>query len=217
MIKLVVIDFDDTLAMTEESCFVLENYIAGKMGFAPMNRATHRKNWGTPIRKAITERFPGIDAEVFMELHRQVWDGFVEAGKMDLIVPANIEALCRIKESGKKMAILTSRVLHEVRHLLDENHRINSFVDKVYHADNLEHLKPDPRAFKQCFADFNVIPEEAAYIGDSVSDGLAAKGAGMHFIVSLESGLRTKNDFEKIKVDYFANRFPEIVDYITNN
>lgn len=44
MIKLVIIDFDDTLCLTEKACFKMENYVAQKMGFAPINREAHIKN-----------------------------------------------------------------------------------------------------------------------------------------------------------------------------
>lgn len=66
MIKLVALDFDDTLAMTEEATFQMENETARRMGYPPMTREAHKKNWGKPLEEAIVERFPGINPEEFM-------------------------------------------------------------------------------------------------------------------------------------------------------
>ncbi|MDP2637710.1 MAG: HAD family hydrolase [Candidatus Levybacteria bacterium] len=217
MIKLVIIDFDDTLSLTEEAFFKIENHIAEKLGFAPMTREAHQKNWGRPVKKAILERIPGIDADKFMQMHKEVLPGFVEKGEVDAISDKNIEVLKKLKSDGKRLAILTSRSFHEAEHLLDENHHLNKFIEKIYHADNSKYLKPDPRAFDLAIQDFNVKPEETIYIGDSVSDGISAKGAEIHFIALLESGLRTKEDFKSIPVDYFAKTFHQILSYIEKN
>ena len=61
---------------------------------------------------------------------------------------------------------------------------------------------------------FNVKPIEVVYVGDSLGDANAAKKAGMHFIAVLESGIRTKNDFKQFPVDFFANKFTDILKYI---
>lgn len=217
MIELVVIDFDDTLSLTEESCFKIENHIAQNLGFPPMTREIHQKNWGKALKEAIIERIPGIDPDQFMEMHRQVFPDFLEKGKADVIGGKNIETLKKLKESGKHLAILTSRTLQEVEHLLDENHHINKYIEKIYHMDNNNFHKPDPRVFNMVLKNFSKQPENCVYIGDSVTDAIAAKGAGLHFIAVLESGLRTKKDFKEQPVDFFAKKFSDIIPYILEN
>jgi phosphoglycolate phosphatase-like HAD superfamily hydrolase len=214
MIKLVIIDFDDTLSLTEEAFFHIENHIAREMGCAAMTRNAHQKNWGVPIQKAIVERIPGINPDVFLQKLGESLPEFAASGKVDGITDINIETLKKLKNKEKHLAILTSRTIKEIKHLLDENHHINRWIEKIYHADNSDYLKPDPRSFRQCLVDFKIAPNEAVYIGDSVSDGISAKGAGLHFIASLESGLRSKEDFRSVSVDFFANSFSEINDYI---
>lgn len=217
MIKLIIIDFDDTLSLTEETYFHIENHVAQKMGFKPMTREVHQKNWGVPIKRAIIERIPGIDANRFMEIHSQVLPGFLEEGEVDTVSEENIETLKKIKKLGRHLTILTSRTFNEVKHLLDDNHHMNKYIEKIYYMDTMEFHKPDPRAFSQPLKDFSVSPKEALYIGDSLSDGISAKGAGAHFIALLESGLRSKEDFKDIQVDFFAQKFTDIIDYINKN
>lgn len=217
MIKLVIIDFDDTLSLTEEAFFKIENLIAEKLGFLPMTRDAHQKNWGKPVKEAILERIPGIDPEEFMKTHKEVFPEFLREGKADIISEKNIDTLKKLKSMGKSLAILTSRTFQEAEHLIDKNHHLNKWIKKIYHTDNSKYLKPDPRVFDQILENFNVKTEEAVYIGDSLGDGMSAKGAGIHFIALLESGLRTKEYFKSVPVDYFAKTFPKILPYIEKN
>ena len=214
MIKLVIVDFDDTLSLTEESCFNFENYVAEKMGFPPMTREFHQKNWGKPLRGAIVERIPGIDSDKFMELVKELLPDFVDRNAIDNISPANRDTLKIIKESGRSLAILTSRSRNEIAHLMDEKYHLHKLIERFYHYDNVDFPKPDPRVFDEVLKYFDVVPDEALYIGDTVNDGVCAKGAGLHFIALLESGLRKREDFHSIQVDFFANTFPDIVNYI---
>lgn len=217
MIKLVIIDFDDTLCLTEEATFLIENETAKLLGFPPMTRDAHRKNWGKPLEQAITERIPGIDAAHFMEQVEVVHQQYVNEGKIDIVSQANLNFLDDLINSDKKLAILTSRSLQEVKHLLDKNHPLNSRLEKFYHKDNLEYLKPDPRVFDQVLRDFSLQANEAVYLGDSVGDASSAKNAGLHFIAVLESGLRTKDDFQSVPVDFFATTLTEAKSYILNH
>lgn len=214
MIKLVILDFDDTLCLTEEACFDLENKVAGEMGFAPMSRETHKSNWGMLLETAITQRIPGINSEAFMQRLVVVMDEYAEKEELDPITEENLTVLDTLRNEGKKIAILTSRTFSEARHLLHENHPLSSRIEMFYHKDNTDYLKPDPRVFDKALSHFNVLPEEAVYVGDSVGDGVAAKGAGLHFIALLESKIRTKEDFKDLSVDFFAQKFSDILPYI---
>ena len=123
----------------------------------------------------------------------------------------------KLKKAGRRLAILTSRSFSEIRHLLRKSHPLSSRVEKFYYIDNSEYLKPDPRAFGQILKHFKAKPEESIYVGDAVSDAAAARGAGLSFIAILESGLRTKKDFNKVKVDLFVKKFKDIVPFILQN
>lgn len=217
MIKLVITDFDDVLSLTEEACFKIENHIAKKLGFPPMTRKNHQKNWGKPVKEAILERIPGIDPEAFMNTLKEDLPKFVQEGKIDVVSDENINALKKLKNDGKRLAILTNRSFHEIKHLLDESHHLSKWIEKIYHINNSRYLKPNPKVFDQILEDFNTKPHEAIYIGDSLGDAICAKGANIHFIALLESGLRTKEDFKSVHVDFFAQTFPEILSYIEKN
>ena len=214
MIKSVIFDFDDTLCLTEENIFHLENAIAVKMGYQPMTREVHLANWGTPLEKAIQQRIPGVDAKEFMRLI-DIWTPiFVREGRLDAITLENLHVLDTLKSHGKRLGIVTSRTLLEARHLLHEDHPLTSRLESFYHKDNSDFLKPDHRVFDKILFDLNSSPEQTVYVGDAITDAKAAKEAGLHFIALMESGIRTRDDFADYDVDLFANKLTEVIPYV---
>jgi phosphoglycolate phosphatase len=209
MIKLVIIDFDDTLCMTEEACFQLENEVASKMGFPTMTRDSHKKNWGKPLETAILERIPGINSDNFMSILTALLPSYVKKGKLDIITQNNLLTLDNLLRNGFLLAILTSRTRSEVKHLINKNHPLQSYIHSFYYKENSFFRKPDPRVFQKILKKFHIKPPEAVYVGDTLSDEVCAKDAELYFIASLESGLKSKTDFDR-RVDYFINKFSEL-------
>lgn len=217
MIKVVILDFDDTLCLTEKACFILENKIAGEMGFPPMTRKTHQKNWGKFLGDAIVERIPGINPVEFVKRQEAYFEKYMSRSGFDTISDSNLEVLDKLKNAGKKLAILTNRSFVEAKHLMHEDHPLTKRLDFFYHKDILDYHKPDPRAFNQALKYFDIKPSQVVYVGDSLGDANAAKKAGMHFIAVMESGIRKKEDFKEYRVDLFAPKFTDITDYILSN
>lgn len=213
VIKLVILDIDDTLCLTEQVSFETENRIAVKMGFTPMTREMHLKNWGKRIHEAIMERIPGIDVVEFMDRFIKENEKLVKQGRLDNLSQSTIKTLALLKNMGKTMAIVTSRTHGEVKHFLSKSHIIQSYVTDFFYDGNLQYLKPDPRVFHEILSKFKIRPHEAVYIGDSVTDAKCAKEANLHFIAVLEGRIRVKDDFNGIGVDFFANTFSDIASY----
>lgn len=210
MIKALILDFDDTLCLTEEACFNLENLVLNKMNRDPMSRQIHKDTWGQPIYDAIQLRSPGIDVEEFFKLMPSVHNEFISKGHIDIVTDENLATLDRLIEAGIQLMILTSRTEVEVHHLLDPEHHLASRIASFYHKDNMKYHKPDPRAFEVIDQRSSLNPRECVYVGDSPSDAVSAKGAGLYFIATLESGLRTEDDFTGTPVDVFISKFTEL-------
>lgn len=214
MIEAVVVDLDDTLCLTEAACFEMENEILTKMGRAPMSRSIHVSTWGRPLYDAILERSPGVDLDEFKKLYAPIINKYTQNGKLDAIPPENLIALDQLIALGKLVMILTSRTHDELRHLLEPDHLLAERVKAFYYRDNMQFHKPDPRAFDELLSDHNLSTTNAVYIGDNVSDAIAAKEAGLHFVASLEGRLRTRVDFAHLPVDAFIDTFPEVVEVV---
>jgi len=213
-IKLVLIDFDDTLCLTEKGCLILENDVAKQLGYKPMTRKHHLLSWGKPIEEAVPERFPGANINEFLKILYNKVPEYVEKQIIDDVSQVSLDMLRMLKNRNKKLAILTSRQLEEITHLIKPNHKLSNIIDKFYYKGIGKYSKPDPRVFDQTLKDFNVKISEVVYIGDTVSDALCAKSAGIKFIACMESGIRKKNDFKGIAVDNFVNKFSDVIKFI---
>ena len=211
MIKAVILDFDDTLCLTEEACFSMENEALQSMGRPVMPREVHKANWGKPLFVAIQERSPGIDIDAFRQAYEPINIRYAAEGLLDKIPEENYEVMDELITMGKQLVVLTSREHGELKHLLEPDHLLASRVATFYYKDNMQFHKPDPRAFAHIEHEHGWKPEECVYVGDSVSDAMAANGAGLRLIISLQSGLRDRGEFADYQVDKFIGMFPEIV------
>lgn len=211
MIEAIVIDFDDTLCLTEAACFDMENETLVAMGRTPMPRDLHVSTWGQPLFDAITVRSPGIEVEAFKAAYHPIIAEYTKSGKLDTVPQANYKALDKLTAMGKMLLVLTSRTHGELKHLLEPDHMLASTIKAFYYKDNMQYHKPDPRAFDELLTDNGLLAENCVYVGDSVSDAVASKEAGLKFVASLESGLRQKSDFMPEQVDAFIYTFPDIV------
>jgi phosphoglycolate phosphatase len=214
MIKAAILDLDDTLCLTEEACFYMENEVLSELGRPPMSREIHQSTWGRPLFEVIKERSPGVDVEAFRGVYVPTIKRYTDTGKLDAVPEANLKALEELAKLGMALLILTSREHSEIEHILHPTHILARHIETFYYKDNMQYHKPDPRAFQHIEREHGWEPEECVYVGDSTSDAAAAKGAGLHFIASLESGLRTKADFNNYTVDAFIYKFPEVVDVV---
>lgn len=196
MIKAVILDLDDTTFMTEAACFNLENDVLSAMGRMPMSREVHLQTWGRPLFDAIRDRSPGVDVEEFRRAYEPLINHYVANGMLDVVPPETLAAIDEMRSGlNKAVLALTSREESELRHILVADHPLRLRLEEIYHKDNMQYHKPDPRAFEHIERNHGWRPDECVYVGDSTSDAEAAKGAGLHFVASLESGLRTKDDF----------------------
>ncbi|MFB4278251.1 HAD family hydrolase [Nonomuraea sp. MTCD27] len=214
MIRAVVIDVDDTLCLTEEVCFELENDVLARIGGGPMSRAAHVATWGLPLLEAMPRRSPGVDLDAFTAAYGDVLREYVTAGRLDVVVPENLRALDELAAAGRSLMLLTSRTEAEMAHLMAPDHVLGGRLDAVYHAGNMRFAKPDPRAFDELLAATGLEPRQCLYVGDSPGDAQAANGAGLRFIACMQSGLRRRADFDPYHVDAFIDAFPEMVDAV---
>ncbi|BCJ39525.1 hypothetical protein GCM10010168_62270 [Actinoplanes ianthinogenes] len=214
MIRAVIVDFDDTLCMTEAASFDLENEVLAQMGRPPMSREVHLATWGEKLLDAMPHRSPGLDLDRFAELFPILNQKYLADGRLDVIPPENLRALDRLVLSGRTVTLLTSRTGPEVAHLLEPDHLLASRVTGAYHQDNTRFHKPDPRVFDELLAETGLRPEQCVYVGDSPGDAVAAGGAGIRFVACLQSGVRRLDDFDPRHVTATVDTFPEIVPVI---
>jgi HAD superfamily hydrolase (TIGR01509 family) len=214
VLEAVVLDVDDTLCLTEAVCFQMENETLRSLGRAEMSRAVHQRTWGMPLLPAMQIRSPGVDPEAFQLEYQPLLESYVSSGRLDQVSAETIAVIDALIKQGRRVMVLTSRKLDELRHLMARDHLLNGRVHDFFHADNTIHLKPDGRVFDQLLRTHALRPTDCVYVGDSPSDAAAANAAGLRFVACLASGLRSRSDFAGYHVDAFVAEWSELENVI---
>jgi len=181
----------------------------------PVGRKEHGSQWYIPAGERAKKIFPGIDQKIFEKKLMERLPVYIRGREVDAVSDKNIRAVEFLKNQGKRLALLSARLPHEIDHLMEGGYGLGKWFEKVYHAGNLNHPKPDRRAILQALADFDVLPEEAVYMGDLESDGVCANKAGVAFVALLEEKIKSREDFNSVRVDFFAEDLTQIVDYVS--
>ncbi|MFH1547221.1 MAG: HAD family hydrolase [bacterium] len=210
MIKHIIFDWDNTLSMTEYANFLAENEGARLLGVKPQSRELHKKTAGMEFRDALNVRFPEADPDELMNLiSTKIFPKYLKEGIADSVSDRTANALKKLKNKGYILHILTSRREAVVSHIIDEDHMLNEYITDIFYLEKTKFKKPDPRVFDSLLKEIKATPDECLYVGDAPDDSCASK-AGIFFIVTLESGLRTKEDFKDYSVDEFISDLSEL-------
>ncbi len=133
-----------------------------------------------------------------MKLFPEVSKKHIDEGTFDHVTDENIEVLRTLRSKGYTVVIQTSRQHCEVEYLISDRSPLTSVIDGFFYQERSQFKKPDPRVFILPSGSFNASFGEMVYVGDAFTDVQWCRAAGVHFIASIESGLRTKEDFEKL-------------------
>ena len=90
-----------------------------------------------------------------------------------------IEALAALKKTGAAVAIVTSNSSRTVERWFDRNR--GASVDAIVGRDTMLGLKPAPDMLIRALELFSVDRSQAAFVGDSEADLLAAQSCGVRF------------------------------------
>ena len=100
------------------------------------------------------------------------------AGTSGKPYPGCIESLQRLREDGVRLACVTNKERQHADRVLAVNGLAGCF-EQVIGGDTLPWKKPDGRVLRHLLATLDCPPEHAAHVGDSSTDMLAARHAGV--------------------------------------
>ncbi|MGO9482807.1 MAG: HAD family hydrolase [Candidatus Kryptoniota bacterium] len=189
--SMVIFDIDGTLADTHQLIFDSFNFVLRKYKSIELTPQEIMSYFGPPeevcIRNMIGEAnfFPAWhDYLYYYEIH--IDESVVFSG-----VP---ELLNGLKESGSSLGIFTGKGADTTDMTL-KHHGLKDLFDVVVTGSNVTNHKPHPEGIELALRRFNVEPNEAVLIGDSLADYKAAASSGAHFIAVVYDGL-LKNHFD---------------------
>ncbi|MBI2236459.1 MAG: phosphoglycolate phosphatase [Magnetospirillum sp.] len=185
-IAAVVFDLDGTLIDSLPDLAAAVNRLLAEEGRPPLSadevKVMVGDGAGTLVERAFAARGGLPGPEVAPYLARFLADYEPRAAELTRPWPGVIETLERLKADGLSLAVCTnkpSRATDEVLAALG----LTRFFDVVVGGDDVRSLKPDPAHVRVTLDRLGVTAAEAAMIGDSVNDVLAATAAGVPSVV----------------------------------
>ena len=182
--RLVMFDLDGTLVDSVPDLAAAVDEMLLSLGRPPAGREQVR-NWvgngaRVLVRRALAgdlqhEQVADADAEHALEVFLAA---YANSHGLSAIYPGVRETLKWLKQQGIEMALITNKPERFVGPLLDDL-RIGRYFRWIIGGDTLPQQKPDPTALLHVLKMAGVSPGEALFVGDSRSDVLASKAAGV--------------------------------------
>ena len=179
-IKLVIFDFDGTLADTKENIILTFQMTMKELGVEIKSRQECAATIGLTLEDAFKVLYPGMAAEKYILLRDTYRRIFKENRKILVpgLFPEVMETLEELRRRGYLMSIASSRLSPSLHSFL-EDMKIAHFFEYAVGGDNVEHPKPAPDAVLQILRHYNLSAEEAFVVGDMPFDINMATNAGV--------------------------------------
>ncbi|KQZ56973.1 MULTISPECIES: HAD-IA family hydrolase [unclassified Lysobacter] len=170
---LVIFDFDGTLADSFPFFMEAQHALAQRHGFKaiPEDRVDDMRRLST--RELLREfefsrwKLPIVAADFVRSMR---------AAPPVPLFPGVAETLRHLREGGARLAILTSNSADNVRRVLDAE-----LLEAIERVDGGAHMLGKHRRIARMLRQARTDASQAIYIGDQVSDGEAARRAGVAF------------------------------------
>ena len=179
-IKLIIFDFDGTLADTKENIILTFQMTMKELGVEIKSRQECAATIGLTLEDAFKVLYPGMAAEKYALLRDTYRRIFKENRKILVpgLFPEVMETLEELRRRGYLMSIASSRQSPSLHSFL-EDMKIAHLFEYAVGGDNVEHPKPAPDAVLQILRHYNLSAEEAFVVGDMPFDINMATNAGV--------------------------------------
>jgi len=219
--EMVLIDLDGTLvdSVPDLAWCVDETMKALDM---PIRGEDKVRNWvgnGVPrlIERALLDQLDGsAPAELFAKASPIFMALYADnASKRSQLYPSVIQGLQWLKNHGIRIGCVTNKDEKFTLPILKDL-GLHDFFEIVISGDTLPVKKPDPAPLLHGAKFFNVQPEKALMIGDSISDVKAARAAGFS-IICMTYGYNHGVDIRTANPDAVIDSFAELADVINGD
>ncbi len=186
MIKTILFDFDGTLVNTNEIIKLTLNEISIKYAGKELAAKDFDDMLGKPLKDQMAHIY-GLSGDKlkskypeFFELYRELYN----SRRDDLTKEFDgvVEMLEALYNEGIAMGIVSSKGTDGIRHGL-EKFGLSKYFSIVLSKYDVENNKPHPEGLFKAMKHLDSNTENTIFVGDSSHDLLAAKNAGVPFVL----------------------------------
>jgi phosphoglycolate phosphatase len=135
------------------------------------------------VKRALVNSMEGEPSEALLQKALPLFEVAYAAnnGKHSYLYDGVEVGLNYLHQQGYRLGCVTNKPIAFTLPLL-EAMGIADFFDVTIGGDQVERIKPDPQPLLMAAEELRVDPKQAVMLGDSVSDVMAARAAGMPII-----------------------------------
>jgi phosphoglycolate phosphatase len=183
--RAVLFDMDGTLVDTLPDIAAAVNAALADLGLRaidPARIATLIGNGPRILSRRALEAQPALSAKDRDRFVEPLLAGYArhyaaQAGTLGRVFPGTIEGLRELSERGLKLGVVTNALQHLAETVL-ARFGIAQYLQLIIGGDRVTQPKPHPEPLWQACDHFQVAPQEALMVGDSINDVAAARAAG---------------------------------------
>ncbi|MFC6336859.1 phosphoglycolate phosphatase [Pseudomonas sp. CCM 7891] len=182
--RLVMFDLDGTLIDSVPDLAAAVDQMLLKLGRPPAGIESVREWVGNGVQMLVRRALANhIDAEGVDEVEAEhglaLFNAAYEHGhELTVVYPGVRDTLKWLHKQGVEMALITNKPERFVAPLLDQM-KMGRYFRWIIGGDTLPQKKPDPAALFFVMKMANIPASQSLFVGDSRSDVLAAKAAGV--------------------------------------
>lgn len=212
-IKLLILDFDGTLADTRSLIVSIIKAVAAERGLPVPTDEAAASTIGLPLKTAFITLFSLTEAEgqACAEHYCRIFDERNKPGVVKLY-PHVADTLALLHSRGLTITIASSRhhasLADYVRGL-----GLEPYVSLVLGADDVAEAKPSPEPVLHTLRLTGFRPEEAMVVGDAAYDILMGRRAGTR-TVGVTYGNGSAASLTEAGADHLADDFSEVAKYV---
>lgn len=206
--KLAVFDMDGTLFDSADTIYKSAIKTFDALGMKDVNFP--RERFETQIGAHFADIFAefGIDVpdiEKYIDVYKGIYFDFIDETKFYKGIP---ELLDSLKESGVKLALLTTKNQHQTERIADHFNLHQWFEVLMGRKPGIK-IKPDPEPLEIIISHFGTAKDETVMIGDTEFDIGCGQNAGVDTI-ALGYGYRDREYLLNLKPTFYAETVAEL-------
>ena len=210
MIKLVILDFDGTMADTRSLIVRTMQKVIATLHLDKRTDEECAAMIGLPLKETFTTLLP-ISKEQGLECERLYREIFAASDpiKSVQLFPKVLETIAGLHSKGITLTIASSRG-HESLDAYVEEMQLAPYIHYVLGAEDVEHAKPQPDAVLKTFKELGFTPEETLVVGDMTYDILMGSRAGAH-TCGVTYGNGTREELLSVNAESIIDDFEQLL------
>lgn len=207
--KLIIFDFDGTLADTESLITQTMQKTIEALHLEPRSREQCRAMIGLPLKETFMRLIPMTDAmgDRCADTYSQIFDRDNRPGVVRLF-PHVADTLAALYAHDYVLTIATSRHRESLMEFL-QGMQIDTYFRYIVTVNDVAQAKPHPDMVLQTMEHLNIAPADTLMVGDAVYDIQMGHNAGVH-TCGVTYGNGTRADMVACQADHIIDDFGQL-------